>query len=184
MDSLLWIDAYIIQLTWIGQFGANRPYITLKHLSSRKYSVSTNSILTGKECAIWCIFKLRCFLWKDTAVCSTELNGPIWSKESLFPPWNIYFVWGIPFKTNTILTGKQCARCWFSLERCMCFFTLAHRPIWKQISLSLSWKLRFAGSIPFKTNSNLTGKWCASWYCSLHRWVSFERYMCFFHCFV
>jgi hypothetical protein len=50
------------------------------------------------------------FLWRDTCVSSTQLNRPIWNKVSLSTPSKLWFVGSIPFKNNSILTGKKCAR--------------------------------------------------------------------------
>jgi hypothetical protein len=74
--------------------------------------------------------------------------------------------------TNSILTGKQCARCswysnkWVSFERYMCFVNSADRLIWKKMSISPPWNVWFAWSIPFTNYLNshwdIMGR-CLSW---------------------
>jgi hypothetical protein len=81
-------------------------------------------------------------------------------------------------KTNTILTGKQCARCsclshgWFSFKRYMCFFNLAHGPFWKKMSLYSPRDVRFPRSVPFKNKLRSHMKPCASCFSFQHRLFS------------
>jgi hypothetical protein len=62
-------------------------------------------------------------------------------------------------KIHSNLVGKQCPRCCgflllqFSLERYICFFIFAEKPVWNKTTLSPSRKLRLAGS--FSVNNQL-----------------------------
>jgi hypothetical protein len=69
--------------------------------------------------------------FEEKRVSSTQLNRPIWRKQSLSPPETPKMQEVFLSNTNPILTGKQYATCscfshrWFSCERYMCFFNLA-----------------------------------------------------------
>jgi hypothetical protein len=47
----------------------------------------TNSIFTGSNVIDAAASNIAGFLWRDTSVSSTQLNKPIWRKQSLSPPW-------------------------------------------------------------------------------------------------
>jgi hypothetical protein len=46
-------------------------------------------------------------LWKDTYVSSTQLNWPIWKRESLSPPETAKLQEAFLLKTNSILIGNN-----------------------------------------------------------------------------
>jgi hypothetical protein len=63
------------------------PISTLKHLGGRKYSFQKlnrfsqeNNMQDGAESNI------HGFLWRDVCISLTQLNRPIWSKQSQYPP--------------------------------------------------------------------------------------------------
>jgi hypothetical protein len=58
----------LFQLSWIGLFGANAPYLPLETPKIQEVFLSkTNTILTGKQCAS----NMDGFLLRDTCVSST-----------------------------------------------------------------------------------------------------------------
>jgi hypothetical protein len=52
------------------------------------------------------------FLWRDKYVSSTQMNRPIWNKMCISPPENPGGQAVTVSKTNSILTGKECAICY------------------------------------------------------------------------
>jgi hypothetical protein len=70
-------------------------------------------------------------------VSSAELNRLICSKESLSPPWKLWFP-GVIKQKLTSFSWKKCARCcrfWhcsFSFERYLCFFNTAESAYFDQ----------------------------------------------------
>ena len=90
-------------------------------------------------------------------------------------------------KTNSIVTGKQCATCsyfrhkWFSFKRYKDFFNSAKYDCLEQIEpistlKHLSFWKYFLKNLPI-----LTGKQSARCSGFYHRWFSFEKYMCVFN---
>jgi hypothetical protein len=51
------------------------------------------------------------FLWKEICVSSTQMNRPIWSKQSPSPPETPKLQEAFLSKTYLIQTEKQCSRC-------------------------------------------------------------------------
>jgi hypothetical protein len=90
----------------------NESFSTLKTLICRKYSSQKLTQLSqGTNVLDAPDSNIHGFLWRDTCVSSTQLNRPIWKKESLSPPLNPKFQEVFPSNSNSILTGKQCAGC-------------------------------------------------------------------------
>jgi hypothetical protein len=98
-----------LQFSRIGQL-VTRAYLHLEKSKFEEVSISqTYSILTGNQCATWCILLHRWFLWTDTCVSSTQLNKPVWNIESLSRPRKTYIAGSIPFKNLLYSHRKQCA---------------------------------------------------------------------------
>jgi hypothetical protein len=49
-------------------------------------------------------------VWRDTCVSSTQMNRPMWKKQSLSPPEKPMSLKLFLSKINPILMRKQCAR--------------------------------------------------------------------------
>jgi hypothetical protein len=128
------------------------------------------------------------FIWRGTCVSTTQLDGPIWNKVSLYHPWKTYDAGTFHFKN--LLNSHREAMCkMLLLLTPMVFFREIH------VFFELSWKGLFGRKIAClhlqnpklqevlhsKTNSVLTGKQCARCSCFYHRWCSFERQMCVFN---
>jgi hypothetical protein len=96
------------QLRGIGLLGTKTLYLHLqKHKLQEVFLSKTCSVLTGKQC-FRCSFSITDgFLWRDTCVSSTLLNRPIWNEDSPQKPklQEVFLS-----QTNSVLTGKQCAR--------------------------------------------------------------------------
>jgi hypothetical protein len=92
-----------------------------------------------------------------------------------------------PSKTNSILPGKQCARCsyfshqWFSFKRYKYFFNSAQYACLEQIEPISTLKHLSFWKYFLKNLAILTGKQSARCSGFYHRWFSFEKYMCFFN---
>jgi hypothetical protein len=68
----------------------------------------TNSILTGKNVLDAPDSNIDVFLWRAICVSSTQLNRPIWYKQSLEKPKLLEVFLS---KTTSIFTVKNCTRC-------------------------------------------------------------------------
>ena len=74
-------------------------------------AIQLNSIFTGNNVLDAPAPNIDGFLLGDICVSSSQLNRPGWNKESLSPPWKPTLHDLFLSKTISILTGKQCARC-------------------------------------------------------------------------
>jgi hypothetical protein len=78
------VNNVFLQLCLIDLFGTKKAYLHLiKHKLQELLLSKTNSTLTGKQCARCCSSNTDCFLWRDTCVSATQLNGPFWNKVLL-----------------------------------------------------------------------------------------------------
>jgi hypothetical protein len=77
----------------------NKTFSTFKSLIYRKYAFKKlTEISPGNNLVDALASMTDAILWRGTCVSSTQLNRPIWNKESL-PPQGIFSVAGcIPFK--------------------------------------------------------------------------------------
>jgi hypothetical protein len=97
------------KLCWVGLFGTE-PISTLKNPSCRKFSFQKQTQFSqGNNVLDVAASNTDGFPLRDSCVSSTQLNRPICRKQSLSPPWNTQVAGSIPLKTNSILSGKQCA---------------------------------------------------------------------------
>jgi hypothetical protein len=88
-----------LQLSWMGLLETKWAFHLLHKYDLQELFLSkTNSTLRGKQCATCYYFYYTCVCSRDTCVSSTQLNRPIWNKESLSPPWNTVAAGSIPFK--------------------------------------------------------------------------------------
>jgi hypothetical protein len=87
-------------------------YVFLQTLSFRKYSfLKLTQLSQGNNGVDDPASNTDCFLWRDTCVSSTQLNRPIRTRRAYHhlekSTWQEVFC----SKTNSTLTGKQCAGC-------------------------------------------------------------------------
>jgi hypothetical protein len=54
---------------------------------------------------------LVAFRRRDRCDSSNQLKRPIWSKWGLSASWNSLDARSVPFRSNSILTEKECATC-------------------------------------------------------------------------
>jgi hypothetical protein len=65
----------------------NDPLSTLKTVKSRNFSFQKLTLFSqGNNVLDAAASNIHGFLWRESEVSSTQLNRPIWSKESLCPP--------------------------------------------------------------------------------------------------
>jgi hypothetical protein len=96
-------------------FKQKEPLSTLKQLSCSKYSFhKLTEFSKGSNVLGAVASNIDGFLWTDTCVSSTQLNRFIWGEYSLSPPETPKLQEVILSKYNSILTWKQC-------DRCFCF---------------------------------------------------------------
>jgi hypothetical protein len=100
------------------------------------------------------------FLSRYACVSSTHQNRPICNKMRLSPLWKVWYAAVFLPKTNTFLTGKECALApasnkggFLSSNACVSSAYMK-RPIWNTMSLSPAWTLWLPGCIPFKNCLN------------------------------
>jgi hypothetical protein len=112
IDGFPWRFTCVLQLSWLWLFAANRDYLQLEHESWRKYSFQKltqfsqlNNMLDVPAA------NTDSFLSRDTCVSSTLLKRPIWNKMSHSPAWELDLQEVFLSKNNSVLKGKQCARC-------------------------------------------------------------------------
>jgi hypothetical protein len=87
IDSFLGRGVCVLQLSRISLFGANRAYLTLKHLSCMKCSFEKlTQFSQGNNVLDAPASYTNVSLSRDTGVSSTQLNRPIWNNVSLSPP--------------------------------------------------------------------------------------------------
>jgi hypothetical protein len=73
-----------LQLSFIGQFGANRASLHNENCDFQEvFLKKSNSMLTWKQCATAAACTIGSFLSRDTFVYSTQLNRLIWKKGAL-----------------------------------------------------------------------------------------------------
>jgi hypothetical protein len=127
-----------LQISWIGLFGSNRDYLDLEtKMFPEAFISNTNSILIGKQRASSCSLKHRWCLEKYLSFVNIAKFNYL-DKMSLFPLWKFLFPGHTPFKTNSVLKGKQCAR--FEASNIHLFpgrntwvsHTQLNRPIWNK----------------------------------------------------
>jgi hypothetical protein len=67
----------------------NDPLSTWKTVKSRNFSFQKLTLFSqGNNVLDTAASNIDRFLWRESEVSSTQLNSPIWSKESLCPPAN------------------------------------------------------------------------------------------------
>jgi hypothetical protein len=155
-----------LQFRLVGLFGQKRASL---HVETQKLQevflskpklILTSKLLTASS-------NIDGFLWRDTCVFQVRWMGLFVANRAYFHFGNYDLQEVFLTKTNSFLTGKQCFIC--SSSNTDCFLctdiyvssTQLSRPIWNKMSISPPWKLWFSGSIPFKTNSVLTGQQCS-----------------------
>jgi hypothetical protein len=121
-----------LQISWIALFGTKRTYLYLEKPSCRKYSFQKlTKFSQGINVLDVPHSNIDAFRSRDTCVSSTQLNNTNWNKMFVSPLNKTKLQEIFLSKTNSVLTGKQCARCptfyhrWFSFESHMCFFNSA-----------------------------------------------------------
>jgi hypothetical protein len=127
------------------------------------------------------------FLSRDTCVSSIQLNKLLCNKRAYVhlekPKLQKVFLWNV----NSVLTGKQCTRYWtfikdgFLWRDTYVSSMQLNRLIFKKESLCQHWKPYWQEEFLSKIYLIVIGKQCNRCSCFLHRWFSFERYMCFFN---
>jgi hypothetical protein len=101
-----------LQFSWVGLFGTSKAYLHLKHQSCGKDSFQTlTQFSEGKNVLDAPASNIDGFLSRYIYVSSTHLNRPVWSNISILPPWKLQCEEVFLSKTNSILTRKQCIRC-------------------------------------------------------------------------
>jgi hypothetical protein len=109
-----------------------------------------------------------CFPLTNTCVSSSQLTRLTWKKHSLSQLWKTKLQEILPPKTDSVLTGKHSCKCssfehkWLSFERYMCLFNSASPAYFEEREPTPHGKPKMQKVFLSKTNSNLTGKQCAS----------------------
>jgi hypothetical protein len=106
------IDIFYLWDTCVSTIHLNRcaflplenPYLQAVFLSK------TNSILKENHVLDTPPYKVDGFLSRDTCVSTIHLKRPIWNKMCFSPHRELCWAGSIPFKINSILRRKQCAR--------------------------------------------------------------------------
>jgi hypothetical protein len=88
-DGFLWEIHTFHHITWTALFGTKWVFPIFITVICRKYCFpkltefsQENNVLDFAASSVFG------FLWRGTWVSSTQLNRPIWRKQSLSPPWN------------------------------------------------------------------------------------------------
>jgi hypothetical protein len=101
-----------LQLSQIGLFGTKCAFLPLNTPRDRQYSFPHLTQFTQRNKVLDALASnLDGFLSRDTCVSSTQLNRAIWNKLMFLPLENLDEEAVFLSKTNSIFTGKQCARC-------------------------------------------------------------------------
>jgi hypothetical protein len=118
-----------LQLSWFLLFGANRVYFPLEIPACRKYSFEKlTQFSQGNHVLDAPASNPNGSLSRDTCVLSTYLHRPIGRRWAFFHLGNCNLQEIFLSKANSVLIGKQCARCpcfyntWVSFKRYMCVF--------------------------------------------------------------
>jgi hypothetical protein len=153
---------YLVNSPEYAYLEQNEPFSTLKVMICRKYSFQKlpqfsqeNNVLDAPPLNTDGVHS------GDTCISSTWVKSPTCSNISHSPHWKLWFAWHIPSKTNSILTGKQCAWCCsflhrrFSVEWYIRFFQSVERPIWKKWAFLHLENCYLLGILLSKTNTIL-----------------------------
>jgi hypothetical protein len=151
-------ETYVfLQLTWKGLLELTEPISTFKYLSCSTYSFLKltqfslgNKVLDGNASNIGVFLR---DIHVSIQLIWIGLFGTKWSFLHL-ETCDLQAVF--LSKSNSTLTGKQCARCsciqhrQFSLRDTCVSSTHLNVLIWTKMSLSSLWTLCFAGNVPFR----------------------------------
>jgi hypothetical protein len=153
-----------LQLSWTGQLEQTESNSTLKTIIFMKYSIPKLTQFSHRHIMIDAGSFWHIWLSLERFMCfSTQLNRPIWRKQSLSPPetgklQEVFLTTLTQFsqEINVLYAPASKTDVFLSKDTCVS----SRRPMWKQLALSLPWKQLLAGITPFKTNSILLGKQC------------------------
>jgi hypothetical protein len=181
-----WEIPVFLHLSWVGLLGTKWTILHLEIMIWRKYSFETLSQLSqGNNAACAAASCIDGFLWRSTGIFSTQLNRPIWSKQSLSPRWKTKVAGSILVKND--FNSQRETMCFIILILAQMLFFLDIR-----VFLHLSWIGEFGIKEPFSTlkiwmcrkysfqkrTKFSQGEKCAKYCRFYHRWFCLERYMC------
>jgi hypothetical protein len=140
-----WEIPVFLLLSWVGLLGTIWIILHLEIMIWRKYSFETLTQLSqGNNTICAAASNIDGFLWRSTGIFSTELNRPIWSKQSLSPRWKTKLAGSILFQKE--FNSQRETMCYIILILAQMLFFVDIR-----VFLHLSWIGEFGIKEPFST---------------------------------